>query len=495
MAHYKIADHPYAILNNTQLERLHQAIIRQLSETGVIVESAEAIDILHGIGAKVWPDNRRVTIPEQCVLDAIKTTPKSIHLYGQHPEMEIEIGGNKVNTLGGAAAVTTHHLDGSFAPATLADLVSFNRLQDALEHLDVLHGIVDPTDVPAKLASRLYTIVAATNFATTYKPCALQVDNRPRGVNDLFQLAVMIRGSEEEARRRPLFSIHDTNARPPFVLQEENARVIIDAAKFEIPCGLMVWPVMGMTSPISIAGTLAVKFALYFAGLVLAQAVNPGSPFLFLVGCGAMDMRNATVLAGTPEVLLTQMAGLSLAQYYGLPSGAVAATDAKVPDAQASFEKMAYLLTLSLAGANIIHGTTSEMDGLMVASFEQCVIDDEIMGFVHRLLRGISISDEELGFEAARDVMVGPGDGDFMAHPHTLERFRNHMWIPNISSREATAQWRELGSPTAQQRARERAREILASHNPRPLADDLELELFRFACDGEPPVGILPHNR
>jgi len=493
MALYRLCELPFETLNRAQAERLHDAIMRVLSQTGVVVESAEARDLLHSAGGRVHTEKSRVTLAEKCVLAAIETAPKVIRLYGQDAKYDVELGGKNVYTLGGAAAVTTHHLDGSFRPSTLQDLIQFNRFQDALEHLDVLHGIVDPTDIPEEFAPRLYNIVAATNFATTYKPCALQVDNRLGGVRDLFQMAVIVRGSEEEARRRPLFTIHDSNARPPFALQEENARVIMEAAKLGIPGGLTVWPMIGMTAPVTIMGALAVKYSLYFAGLVLAQTVNPGCPFIFPVGCGALDMKYGNVVTGSPEILLAQLAGLSLARYYGLPSVAVAATDAKGPDVQAAYEKMAHLLTLSLAGANLIHGTTSEMDGMMVASFQQCVIDDEIAGYVRRLLQGFSMEEEEFAFAAIEELMNTPGEGDFLCHPHTLARFRTHLWEPVISCRQATAQWREEGAKRVEEAARARAKEILERHDPRPLAPRVERELMEFAYGGRPPAGRVPH--
>ena len=114
------------------------------------------------------------------------------------------------------------------------------------------------------------------------------------------------------------------------------------------------------------------------------------------------------------------------------------------------------VMMAKFTGANLIHGTTSEMAGPMVATYEQCVIDDEIMGFVHRLLAGFSLSDEELGLDAAREAMEAPGDGDFLAHPHTLERFRSQTWMPHISCRQATAQWQTEGGSDIHARARAR---------------------------------------
>src|SRR3990172_873357 len=121
MALYQLAERPFDVLTQAQCERIHGAIMRVLSQTGVIVESEEAREILHGAGGTVHPEKRRVTLPESAVQRAIEAAPKTIRLYGQDPKYDVELGGRNVNTLGGAAAVTTHHLDGAYRPSTLHD--------------------------------------------------------------------------------------------------------------------------------------------------------------------------------------------------------------------------------------------------------------------------------------------------------------------------------------------------------------------------------------
>ncbi len=67
MARYQIAEHPFDTLNQKQVERLHSAIMQELATVGVVVESAEARDILHSAGGTVHSETCRVTLPERCV--------------------------------------------------------------------------------------------------------------------------------------------------------------------------------------------------------------------------------------------------------------------------------------------------------------------------------------------------------------------------------------------------------------------------------------------
>jgi trimethylamine--corrinoid protein Co-methyltransferase len=73
----------------------------------------------------------------------------------------------------------------------------------------------------------------------------------------------------------------------------------------------------------------------------------------------------------------------------------------------------------------------------------------------------------------ALDVIdrVGPG-GDYLGDRHTARHFRG-VWYPRLFDRRAHHAWTEAGEPTALERAREVAGEILATHAPVPLPPDV----------------------
>ncbi len=293
-------------------------------------------------------------------------------------------------------------------------------------------------------------------------------------------MAAVALGSAQAVRERPFFTIHDSNTRPPLYLDEKNYDVILAACKRGFPTGLTSWPMPGLSGPVTVAGSIAQKYAEYFTGLVLAQTINPGNPFIFPVEIGGAEMRRGNVVTASPEIALAGMAGAQMARYYDLPSVSVIATDAKTPDAQAGAEKAFLLTSQALAGVNLIHGCTSEMDGMMIASLEQCVIDNDIMGMVRRMVSGVPVDDESLALEVI--AAVAPADGNYLSHPHTMRHFREAIFEPHVFTRERRSEWLERGGLSARQAAAERARKILAEERPPLLSSQQVAEIQRIAA-------------
>jgi trimethylamine--corrinoid protein Co-methyltransferase len=285
-------------------------------------------------------------------------------------------------------------------------------------------------------------------------------------------------GSEAAVRERPFFTIHDSTALSPLRHDPKNAEVLLEACRRGFPTGLVAWPMLGLTSPVTIAGTMAQRNASALVGLILAQTVNPGNPYIIQMTCGGIDMRTGNVVTASPEIALAGMVGAQMARRYGLPSVIIASTDAKIPDAQAGAEKTFMLTSAALAGVNLIHGSTSEMDGMMVASAEQCIIDNDIMGMVRHLVSGVQVDEETLAFDAIQEVSLG--DGNFMIHPHTLARFRD-LYEPVAFTRRRMQDWVSKGAMSARESAADISRKILDEHFPSPLSREQVAEIEKIA--------------
>ena len=69
---------------------------------------------------------------------------------------------------------------------------------------------------------------------------------------------------------------------------------------------------MGVSAPMSLAGTLAVENAEILAGICITQLIRPGMPVCYGGICHAFDMRTTQMIFGGPEqaifgVAMTQM--------------------------------------------------------------------------------------------------------------------------------------------------------------------------------------------
>jgi trimethylamine---corrinoid protein Co-methyltransferase len=115
----------------------------------------------------------------------------------------------------------------------------------------------------------------------------------------------------------------------------------------------------------------------------------------------------------------------------------------------------------------------------------QLVMDAEIARLVKHTLTGIPVSDETL----AVDDIVGVGSfGDFLSLDATMRHMREQSQ-PKLIDRRVREDWTTAGSTDLYARARARAQEILATHRPAPLPDDVTTQIGRIIRDAEAELG------
>jgi trimethylamine--corrinoid protein Co-methyltransferase len=115
------------------------------------------------------------------------------------------------------------------------------------------------------------------------------------------------------------------------------------------------------------------------------------------------------------------------------------------------------------------------LNGSIIWSYEQMIMDCEIFGIIARMMEGIVVDDEHLALEAIRDV--GPG-GSYMMHEHTLRHMRE-LWVSSVMDRRPYSEWEKKRDGTRTW-ALARARKILETHVPAPLDPKVEAELQRI---------------
>jgi trimethylamine--corrinoid protein Co-methyltransferase len=108
-----------------------------------------------------------------------------------------------------------------------------------------------------------------------------------------------------------------------------------------------------------------------------------------------------------------------------------------------------------------------------MTSAEALVIDNEIIDYALRFAEGFEVNDDTL----AVDIIdkVGPG-GIYLGEKHTVEHFRER-WMSRLSDINSYETWEKQGSKAIDEVAREKVREILATHKPTPLPEDVDREI------------------
>ena len=118
--------------------------------------------------------------------------------------------------------------------------------------------------------------------------------------------------------------------------------------------------------------------------------------------------------------------------------------------------------------------------------FGQLVMDNEFAGMIKHVLQGIPVNDETLAVDVIHSV--GPFK-DFLGTKHTLKHMRSQSQ-PELIDRRRRPKWEELGGTDIYQRACQKARQILETHQPDPLPDSVTAEIRSIIVESEKELGI-----
>jgi trimethylamine--corrinoid protein Co-methyltransferase len=185
------------------------------------------------------------------------------------------------------------------------------------------------------------------------------------------------------------------------------------------------------------------------------------------------DLRTGAFSGGSGEEALVIAAATQLANYYGLVTSVPAGmTDSKTMDAQAGYEKGITTLAVALAGGNMVSTYPGIVGSLLGQSFEGMVIDNDMMGSVLRVVRGVEVSDETLSYDVIESAVRGTGH--FLNEEQTLRVMQTEYLYPEVGDRRTAGEWQEGGRETVYDLAHGRVAELLSSHYPEyvdPAAD------------------------
>ncbi len=460
-----------AVLNDAQIEQIHQATLELLEQTGIQISHRRALELFHGAGARV--DGKRVRLPAWMVENALRQAPPRIVLGNRNGERKVFLEGDKYWF--GPSVDCIDYLDpltDERRRFTSADCRITATLADALPNYSWVMTIGMAADVPADIADR---VVARQVFTYTEKPLVFCCKDT-NSVRDIYDMAVLIAGGESRFRQAPTV-VHYSEPISPLVYYDPAVDKILYCAEKGIPLINFPAPQGGATAPATYAGELVQGSAESLSGLVLAQLVRPGAPFIYGAFATVMDMRTTIFSYGAPEMSLMVGAMAQMAQHYHLPFfGTAGCSDAKFPDAQAAAETAFSCLASALAGANLIHDAGSWLDHGSLASPGFMVLVSEILHMVNQFSRGITVSDETLALPIID--RVGPG-GNYLNEDHTLRHFKEN-WYSNLFDRSIFANWSERGAKRFEERLREKTAKAMA-HQPAPLPADIAIEIDKMS--------------
>ncbi len=452
----------YKPLDAAELEAIYAVALRLLEELGM----GEVPDRLaKRLAASGAIDNGagRMLFPRGLVEDAIDRAAKTFVLHGRDEARSIEVGGERVYFGTGGAAVQTLDIDtGRYRPSTLRDLHDFTRLQDTLSNVSWFTRCCVATDVSDTFDLDVNTAYALVKNTSKPTATSFTLGDHVAPIVQMFDIAA---GGDGAFSHRPFVKAHISPVISPMRYGEDAVDVTFECIRHNIPISCITAAQAGATAPATLAGFLAQSLAETLASLVMVHAIRPGHPMVFSNWPFVVDLRTGAFAGSGGEIAVLNAASAQLSNWLGLPSGVAASmSDAKAIDAQFGAEKAMTSLAAALAGGNLIYESSGMTASLLGASFEAFVLDDEMHSNTYRLLRGIEVTEENLGYDAIRSAVLG--DGHFLGGPHTLAAMERDYFYPTLANRDPPRTWEEKGARDAWALAREKARDILASHHP-----------------------------
>ena len=476
-----------ALLTQEQVERVHEASLEILEKVGALIRNQRAHLIFANHGCHVDEETGIVKLPRNVVEHFQRMFPPKFTFCGRDPSFDRTIPDDSPLILTGSSAPNIiDPVTGSERRSRSDDLARIAHLINELPGYDVFSISALAADAPPGQfsLSRYYPSVK-----NTIKP--VRANTPPDEADDMLELAFLIAGSEESFREHPFITHHYCPVVSPLTMDFDSTQLLIYFSEKNLPSYFSIVPNAGLTSPLTMIGTLAQCNAEFLVAAVLTQMIQPGKEVIYSTLPTVADMRSGAYSPGAIETGILHMGCAQMARHYNIPSGGyIGLTNSKVNDAQSGFETGMSVVAGYLGGVDILN-MAGLLDSLMAFDFAKAVIDNEIAMMLRQIKRGFEFSEENLALDQI--AAVGPG-GMFAGTEHTLERMRTTMLLAEIADRDPRDQWLEKGGLDSQARALKRVKEILTQDNPAVFSDEVDARIHAkfegmVAGDSRPPEG------
>jgi len=457
------------VLDEEHKNKIYTEAKEILENLGIFLENENAQELFNKEG--VAHDGSRYFIPSDLVEKCLRTVPNEIKLFDREGKEHITLANDNVHFDPGSAAILYFdEATGEIRNAVKEDFVRFSKVVEHLKYIEAQSTALVYQDVPKEAQDWHRLFIALTNC---YKPVVTGTF-RKESFSIMKELLLNCRLSEDDLARKPL-AIFDACPSPPLKWSDLTTQSLIDAAVSMIPSEFVSMPLAGASAPMSLIGSITQHCAECLAGVVIGQLAKSGAPLIWGGSPAILDMKQGTTPMGAIETMMINLGDVEIGKFLKMPTHAyMGLSDSKVPDTQAGFEAGMGALLAGLAGVNMVSGP-GMLDFESTQSIEKLMIDNEIVGMVKRLLRGV----EDYGAPFASDILKDFDDKEeLLSHPSTLKLFRKELFMAGpIIDRLSRDAWKQNGSKSARKRAKEQALKLIDKGPLKPIDDTLAKEL------------------
>ena len=439
-------------LSEEQVVRIDEASMGILEEVGVVFRDPIALEDWKRAGADVRGET--VHLDRGMVRELIATIPSSFTLHARNHANDLPFGGDHSIFVPMTGAPYLRDLNDERRNPTLDDLANFHKLSHMLPAIhSSAHHIVEPYDHPISHRHLRITYSSMKHSDKTF----MGMTTSPKNAEDVMDMCAVLFG-EDYLETHPVCT-GNCNGNSPLVWDETMLGAMRAFARRNQPVLCSPFVLGGANTPASVAPTVAQLNAEALSALAYTQVVRKGTPAIYGHYLATVSMKSGAPMAGTPEISLMNFMIGQMARFYDVPwrtSNTLGGS--KVFDAQAGYESATTMMAALMSGANYIWHSAGWNEAGMHCSMAKFIVDAEQCAMGYRMAEGVRWDDFEEAMQAVRDI--GPG-GHYLGHPHTLENFQRAFFMPEMFDNNSIEQWQAEGAVQTNERALQRARDLL----------------------------------
>jgi len=480
------------LLPDELVQRILDEAHQLLMNPGVKVQSPEARRLLAEAGAQVDDATEVTKIPQAVVAKTLETVPRQFYLYDRRGNPTVNYGGDAVHFDPGSSGV--HILDPEtleHKPSYAPDLVRLIKIAEMLPQYDAQSTAVVCNEIPKAIGDlyRLYLVLLYSE-----KPIVTGAFS-VRTLQTMIDMLAIFSGGRQALEEKPQ-AVFDVCPSPPLIWSEFGSQNLIELARAFVPAQIVSMPLAGAAAPVTLVGAVVQHAAECLSGITIHQLARPGAPIIWGGAPAIFDMRKGTTPMGAVETAMIDASYAQVGKSLDLPTHTyLAASDAKLVDAQAGLESGITAMIGALAGINMISGA-GMLDFLACQSPEKLVVDAEAIAMVKRLLQGVQVHTETLALAMFEGINF---KGEFLKQRVTRDLFPKEQYLPSkVIDRDSIRGWLQEGGLDTFARAKVRVKALLQEYQP-PQHPPLQVgelgamveSLARNAgMDGLPPIDM-----
>ena len=410
----------WRIIDDREMHQLDDAAVHLLKTAGARIEHEHILNLLEQAGCRVDRSEMRCRFTEKLIRDALANfkRPMSNEMVGPKTwdsTWRMWHGGS-----------FPHFLDWPNCRRRLAtrqDIVNMTRMAHVLPEFNAAGQVLTCAEINPRVEP-IWNVVE--RMSITNKGIGGGEVLYHQNIKYLVKLGELISGKSGDNSLVASCNF----AVAPLIFGRRVLDCIVEKTKFKCHHVPGTMPISGISSPVTVAGTVVICVAELIVGWIIGYLLDPSLPVWGIVASGSLDLRTTAACFGSPEARLQDLATVQICrELYGIQVHvALGYVDCKTPGLRAVYEK-----TSLLCGWPFIGGEGLDAGGLLSAGQDYSPVQHLLeMDFAQghkRFAAGFSVDPETLALELIT-ARAGREGANFLDSDHTLAHYAAEQWYP-----------------------------------------------------------------